>query len=71
MDALPGHDVSQDTAHASECALERLDRAGVVMTLDLKRNGPAIAYIDDASMRARPSECIFAIFGQRLQPMEG
>ena len=44
-------------------APERLDRAGVIMAFDLKRNGPAIAHIDDASMRARASECIFAIFG--------
>ena len=54
-------DVSEDPADAGKCALERLDRAWVIMTLDLKRNCPAVAYIDNASMRTGARKCIFAV----------
>ena len=46
-------DVAQDAADAGRGALVRLDRAGVVVALDLERDGQAVADRDDAGVLAR------------------
>ena len=46
-------DVAQDPADARGCALERLDRRGVVVALDLERDGEAIAEVEHAGVLAR------------------
>ena len=43
-------DVANDSADAGGRALERLDRARMIVTLDLERDGPAIADIDHAGV---------------------
>ena len=46
-------DVAQDAADAGRRALERLDRARVVVRLDLERHGLAVADVDRARVLAR------------------
>ena len=43
-----GEDVADDAADTGGRPLEGLDRAWVVMTLDLEGHGPAVADVDDA-----------------------
>ena len=43
-------DVAHDSADARGRALERLDVAGVVVTLHLERHGPSLADVDDAGV---------------------
>ena len=43
-------DIANDSPNASGRALERLDGARVVVTLDLERNRPAVADIDHAGV---------------------
>ena len=51
-------DVAQDAADAGGGALERLDRARVVVRLDLERRGQPVAHVHDARVLARaPSGC--------------
>jgi len=42
--------VANDSANAGGRALKRLDRARVIMTLDLERNRPAVTNVDDAGI---------------------
>ena len=51
-----GHDVADDAADTGRCALIRLDVAGMVVRLDLERDGPAVADVDDARVLADPRE---------------
>jgi hypothetical protein len=49
-----GEDVAQDAADAGGRALERLDRARVVVRLDLERDGQAVAHVDRARVLPGP-----------------
>ena len=51
-----GDDVAQDPADAGRRALERLDRGGVVVALDLERDGEPLAEVDHAGVLARALE---------------
>ena len=46
-------DVAQDPPDARRGALERLDGRGVVVRLDLERDGDAVAEVEDARVLAR------------------
>ena len=43
-----GEDVADDAADAGRRALERLDRARMIVALHLERDGPAVADVDHA-----------------------
>ena len=45
-----GEDVTNDAADARRRALERLDRAGMIMAFDLERDRPPIADIDHSGV---------------------
>ena len=60
-------DVAQDAADAGRGALVRLDRARVVVRLDLERHSQAVADAHDAGVFARAGEHIAAGCGQRPQ----
>ena len=47
-------DVAEDPADAGRGALERLDRARMVVRLDLERDGESVAEVDHAGVLARP-----------------
>ena len=47
--------------------LERLDGGGVVVALDLERDGLALAEVEDAGVLARPLQDALARRGQALQ----
>ncbi len=49
-----GDDVAQDPAHAGGGALERLDRRGMVVRLDLEGDREALAEVEHARVLARP-----------------
>ncbi len=49
-----GRDVAQDAADPGRGALERLDRGGVVVALDLERDGEPVAEVEHARVLARP-----------------
>ncbi len=61
-------DVAQDPAHACRRSLERLDRRGVVVRLDLERNRLAVAEVDHARVLSRPLE--HALAGARQPAKE-
>ena len=48
-----GENVAQDAADAGCRSLKRLDEAGVIVRLDLERDGVVVADIDDARVLAR------------------
>ena len=54
------HDVADDAADAGRRALVRLDVAGVVVALDLERDGPALADVDDAGVLADADQQVLA-----------
>ena len=60
-----GDDVAQDPADAGRGALERLHRRGVVVALDLERDGDPVADVDHARVLARPLQDTLARRGQR------
>ena len=62
-----GKDVAQNPAHAGRRALKGLDVAGVVVALDLKGAGPAVAHVNDAGVLARPLDDEVALGGQPLK----
>ena len=62
-----GDDVAQDAADAGRGALVWLDRARVVVRLDLEGDGQPIADAHDARVLARAGEHIAAGGGQRAQ----
>ena len=62
-----GKDVAQNAAHAGGRALVGLNIAGVVVALDLEGAGPAVAYIDNAGVLARPLHHALALGRQALQ----
>ena len=45
-----GENVANDPANPGSCALERFDRAGVIVTFHFERDGPAVADIDHAGV---------------------
>ena len=59
--------VAQDAADAGGGALERLDRARVVVRLDLERARHAVADVDRAGVLARAEHEPAALDGQRLE----
>ena len=61
-------DVAQDPADAGRGALERLDRRGMVVRLDLERDGDTVAEVDHARVLARPLENTLA--ARREPPQE-
>ena len=64
-------DVAQDAADAGRRTLERLDRAGVVMRLDLERAGQPAARIDRAGVLARAHQHRRPLGRQRHQQLLG
>ena len=56
-----GENIANDPAHAGGGALERLDRARVIVAFHLERDGPAVADIDHAGV-------FFAGFHQNIGP---
>ena len=61
------HDVAEDAAHAGRGALERLDRRGVVVALDLERDREAVAEIEHAGVLARALQHARAARGQPFE----
>ena len=59
--------VAQDPADPGRRALERLDRRGMVVRLDLERDSCPVAEVEDARVLARPLE--HALAGRR-QPLQ-
>ena len=59
-------DVPQDPADAGRGALKRLDRARMVVRLDLERDRLAVAEVDHARVLAGPLEDALAAGRQRL-----
>ncbi len=64
-------DVAQDPADARGRALERLDRARVVVGLDLERARQPAAHVDRAGVLARAHEHVAALGRQRAQELLG
>ena len=60
-------DVAQDPADPGRRALERLDRGGVVVALDLEGDGETLAEVDHAGVLARALEHALAGGRQALQ----
>ena len=60
-------DVAQDAADAGRGSLERLDRRGMVVRLDLERDRLAFAEVDHAGVLARPLQDTLA---GRRQPLQ-
>ena len=60
-------DVAQDPSHACRRTLERLDRGGVVVALDLERHREPVAEIQDPRVLARPLENTLSLTRQALQ----
>ena len=60
-------DVAEDPTDARGGALERLDRGGVVVALDLERDREPVAEVEHAGVLARPLEHARAARGQPLQ----
>ena len=60
-------DVAEDAADAGRGALVRLDRARVVVRLDLERDREAVADLDDAGVLARAGDDAVALRRQRPQ----
>ena len=58
-------DVAQDAAHAGGRALERLDRARVVVRLDLEGHREAVAHVHHAGVLARAHQQVRALGGQQ------
>jgi hypothetical protein len=57
-------DVAQDPADTCRRALERLDRRGVVVALDLERDRETVAQVEDARVLARALQDAGAARGQ-------
>ena len=64
-------DVAQDPADAGRGALERLDRRGVVVRLDLEGDDPAVADVDRAGVLAGAEREPRALGRQRAQQLLG
>ena len=64
-------DVAQDAADAGGGALERLDRARVVVRLDLERDGQAVAHVDGARVLPRAHDDVLALRRQRPEQLLG
>ena len=64
-------DVAQDAADAGGGALEGLDRAGVVVRLDLEGDRQPAAHRHRAGVLARPHDDVAALGGQRLEQQLG
>jgi hypothetical protein len=62
-----GDDVAEDAPDPGGRALERLDRRGVVVALDLERDREAFPEVDDAGVLARALEHPVACGGQPFQ----
>ena len=62
-------DVAQDAADPGRRALERLDRARVVVRLDLEGDRPAVADVDRAGVLARPHHHPLALGRQPPQQL--
>src|SRR4029079_3234469 len=63
--------VAQEPADARRRALERLDRRGMVVRLDLERDRSAVAELENPRVLARPLEDALAGRGQPLQKRRG
>jgi hypothetical protein len=57
-------DIADDATHTGGCALERLDRAWVIVRFDLEGHCPAVANVDDARV-------LFARFNEDVGPVVG
>ena len=67
-----GEDVAVDAAHAGRRPLVGLERAGVVVALDLEGAPDAVADVDDAGvLLTRLDQQVRAVLGQGLQPLDG
>ena len=64
-----GEDVAQDPADARGGALERLDRARVVVRLHLERHREPVAHVHDARVLARAHEDVRPLGGQHPQEL--
>jgi hypothetical protein len=64
-------DVAQDAADAGCSTLERLDRGGVVVALDLERDSLAVAEVEHARVLARPLQNSLAARRESLQQRRG
>ena len=64
-----GEDVAQDAADAGGRALERLDRARVVVRLDLERDRQPVAHVDDAGVLARAHQQVRTLGRQHAQQL--
>ena len=62
-----GDDVAQDPADPGRGALERLDRGGMVVALDLEGDRLAVAEVDDARVLARALEDARRVGREALQ----
>ena len=59
--------VAKDAAYACRRALEGLDKARVIVGLDLERGGVSVADVDDPGVLTRPDENPVAVGGQFLE----
>ncbi len=62
-----GENIAQDAAYAGSRALERLNKAGMIVRFDFERDRVAIADVDDARVLARPLQHQLAARRQLLQ----
>jgi len=62
-----GEDVPQDSPYARGRALERLDKAGMVVGLDLEGDGVAVSDVNDARVLSRALQDVFARGWELLQ----
>ncbi len=66
-----GDDVAQNPSHSCRGALERLDRRGVVVALDLEGDGEAVTEIEHSGVLARPLQDARAFARKPLQEQSG
>src|SRR5205814_8987990 len=62
-----GEDVAQNTTYSGRGTLKRLDERWMIVRLDLKCAGPAIADVDDPCIFSRSLQHVAAAGGQALQ----
>ena len=63
-----GEDVAQNAANTGGRALIRLDKGGVIVTLDLENRCKAVTNIDGTGIFARPLNDLWPVHRQRFQP---
>ena len=62
-----GEDVAQNSTYSGRGTLKRLDERWMIVRLDLKCAGPAIADVDDPCIFSRSLQHVAAAGGQALQ----